>query len=125
MLALPIGETAQPPEQLQAGVAPARLSIVFIEPIRAPLPNHRSLLSRDSYRVTTVSDTRELSHLRAAEPFAVPLINDTLGRVELDDAARSVRKQWPGRGCLFWSSKDKLRKPDLFAPLPQNRASGY
>ncbi len=95
MLAMPLGTPDQLPEILQAAPVTARASIVLVEPIAASLPDHRFLLSNDSYQVTPVRSIRELSLLSSAEPFALALISDTLGRVGLEDATRSVRKQWP------------------------------
>lgn len=100
MLTIPLGMTTQLSEPLLAGLDPARLSIVLIEPIAASLPDRRFLLSNDRYRVTCVRDTRELSLLRTEEAFVLVLISDALGQVGLIDAARSVRKQWPAARIL-------------------------
>ncbi len=95
MLLTPLATTAQLPEALLASIPPAKLGLVLIEPIGACFPDHRFLVANQSYQVTSVRDTRELALLGAAEPFAIALISDTLGRVGFIDAARSVRKQWP------------------------------
>jgi hypothetical protein len=98
MLLTPLATTAQLPEL--AGINPAKLGLVLIEPIGASFPDHRFLVSNESYRVTSVRDTRELALLGAVESFAIALISDTLGRVGFVDAARSVRKQWPNARIL-------------------------
>jgi hypothetical protein len=95
MLLTPLATTAQLPESSLARINPERLGLVLIEPIDASFPDHRFLASNESYRVTSVRDTRELALLGAAESFAIALISDTLGRVGFVDAANSVRKQWP------------------------------
>ena len=100
MHTMPLVTTTPLFDPLRTGLDPARLNIVLIEPIAAFLPDHRFLLSNDRYRVTCVRDTRELCLLRTQESFALALISDALGQVELDDAARSVRKQWPAARIL-------------------------
>jgi hypothetical protein len=100
MIAMPLGTPNYLPETLQAALVVSRARIVLIEPTGTSLPDHRFLLSNDSYRVTPVSSTRELAFLIASEPFALAVISDTLGRVGLEDASRSVRKQWPSARIL-------------------------
>lgn len=102
MLAMLLGMSNQLPEPLQAALVTARLSIVLVEPIAGSLPDLRFLLSNDSYRVTSVTSIRELSLLSAAESFAIALISDTVGRAGLDEAARSIRKQWPTARILVF-----------------------
>jgi hypothetical protein len=101
MLRMPVATTAQLPEASLAGINPAKLGLVLIEPIDASFPDHRFLVSNESYRITSVRDTRELALLGAAESFAVALISDTLGRINFVAAARSVRKQWPTARILI------------------------
>jgi hypothetical protein len=100
MIAMPLGTPNQLPKTLQAALVVSRARIVLIEPTGTSLPDHRFLLSNDSYRVTPVSSTRELAFLSASEPFALAVISHTLGRVGLEDASRSVRKQWPSARIL-------------------------
>lgn len=102
------------PESLPAALDPARLNIVLIEPIGASLPNSRFLLSNDIYKVRFVIDTRELSLLSAAESFALALISDTLGGVELDHAARSIRKQWPTARIVILGRAAELLEDYLY-----------
>jgi len=46
MLAMPLGNTTQLPESLLAGLNPARLSVVLIEPIAASLVSVMGVPSR-------------------------------------------------------------------------------
>lgn len=114
MLATPLRLTNQLPEPPMAASEPARLSIVLIEPTAVSLPDHRFLLSNDNYLVTAVRGTRELSLLSAAESFALALISDTLGRVGLVDAARSVRRQWPTARILVLGQAAVILEDNLY-----------
>ncbi len=121
MLAMPLGNTTQLPESLLAGLNPARLSVVLIEPIAASLQDRQILLSNESYRVTSVRDTRELSLLSPAESFALAVISDTLGGVGLVDAAKSVRKQWPTARILVLGRAAVILEDYLYDDaLPQS-----
>jgi hypothetical protein len=81
MLLTPLATTAQLPESSLARINPERLGLVLIEPIDASFPDHRFLASNESYRVTSVRDTRELALMGAAESFAIALISDTTARI--------------------------------------------
>jgi hypothetical protein len=100
MQTLPHGKTGPLFESLLTETESVRLNVLLVEPIAAGLPNHQVLSANHLYRVTCVRDTRELSLLKTEESFALALISDALGKVELNDAARSVRKNWPAARIL-------------------------
>jgi hypothetical protein len=113
--AMPLEIMNQRPESLMANVARTRLSILLIGPITAPpLHDRQSFLSDVDFRVTFARDLRELSLLRAAEVFALSLISDTLGATGLDDAARSVRKQWPTSRILVLGQASDILEDYLY-----------
>jgi hypothetical protein len=100
MLTMPIAKRNQRPEEILVDFDRTRISILLIGQIAGALPDHSLLLSNDKYRVTSATDIRELSLLGATESFALSLISDTLGPTGLDNAARTVRKQWPSSRIL-------------------------
>lgn len=87
MLTMPLGITTRLSEPLLAGLDPARLSIVLIEPIAASLPDRRFLLLNDRYRVTCVRDSPDGSdRMGMQRPSTLPPQGPRFNRLPLRSA---------------------------------------
>jgi hypothetical protein len=98
-------------------VSPLRgkqLEVLFVEPDvieRADRP--MALLERD-YRVSLAKDIREIFFLRERPSFAVVVLSALLGPFALVEAARSVRRQWPGARIVIIGQAANVLEDHLY-----------